>query len=107
MGKKLSIPTCPSCHNELRLKHSFSFWNPWNFPCPHCKVPLEASRIQKYIAFAVIPVGLLFAGIGIALERGGAWGPAGSLAFFALVVPLVVAGALVSWRHTRFTLKGK
>lgn len=99
------LPSCPGCGRAIEWKHSFSFWNPWTFPCPHCKVPLEASRIQKAIAIAMVPVGLLLAGIPIALEELGVWRAGHSLAFFAIVAPLLVVGAWASWRHTRFTLK--
>ena len=102
---KGAMPICPGCGNPLRWKDSFSFWNPWNFPCPHCKVSLEASRIQKSIAFAVVPAGFLLAGIAILFEEHGLWQTAGGLAFFSIVVLLIVIGALLSWRHTRFTIK--
>jgi membrane protein YdbS with pleckstrin-like domain len=99
------MPTCPNCRRELGWRQSFSFWNPWNFPCPHCEVTLEASRIQKYIAIAVVPVGMLLAGVTTYFQKRGIWQTSESLLFFALVVPPLVAGALVSWRHTQFTIK--
>ena len=99
------MPTCPNCRRELGWRQSFSFWNPWNFPCPHCEVTLEASRIQKYIAIAVVPVGMLLAGVTTYFQKSGVWQTAESLIFFALVAPLLVAGALVSWRYTQFTVK--
>ena len=99
------MPTCPACKNQLGWKHSFSFWNPWNYPCPHCKVPLEASRIQKCIAYAVVPAGLLIAAVPIIFERSGMWKTQDSLLFFAILVPLIVIGALASWPLTTFTVK--
>ena len=99
------MPTCPNCGKELGWKHSFSFWNPWNFSCPHCKVALEASRIQKYIAYAVVPVGVLLGGVVTYFQKQGSWQTAESLTFFGLVVPLLIVGALLSWRHTRFTVR--
>ena len=103
MGR--SAPTCPACGREIKWKHSFALWNPWNFPCPHCQVPLEASRIQKAFAFAAIPVGLLLAGIAIYFEKQGLWGTRESLMFFAIVVPILIAGTWASWSYTSFTAK--
>jgi hypothetical protein len=103
----MALPVCPGCGGTIGWKHSFTFWNPWHFPCPHCAAPLEASRIQKYIALAVVPLGVLLAGASIVLERIGVWGTTGSLIYFAIIVPLLVAGALASWPHTRFTVKSR
>ena len=103
----MSLPTCPSCGKHIEWKHSFTFWNPWNFPCPHCKVSLEASKIQKYITLAVVPVGLLLAAVPIVLEEAGVWGTKHSLVFFAFVVPALLVGARASWPHTRFTERTK
>ena len=99
-------PVCPACSQKLRWRDSFSFWNPWNFPCPRCKTPLEASRIQKMFALATIPLGLLVAGVAIFFLKNGAWHTRESLVFFGVVAQVLVAGAWASWWHTRFKVKG-
>lgn len=98
-------PVCPACSKAIGLRHSAAFWNPWNFPCPHCKAPLEASRIQKGIAFAVVPLGAILAAVPVMMERQGVWGHRGSIAYFAIVVPVIIAGAVASWSRTTFTLR--
>jgi endogenous inhibitor of DNA gyrase (YacG/DUF329 family) len=100
-----SMPSCPGCGKSLQWKHSFYFWNPWSFPCPYCGKLLEASRGQKVFAIAVVPLGVLLAGIPVLMERQGVWGTTGSLVFFAIVAPVLIAGAIASWPRTRFTLK--
>jgi hypothetical protein len=102
-----AVPTCPACGKEIRWHHSFSLWNPWNYPCPHCKVPLEASRIQKYMVYAMVPVGALVAAVPIFLEELGVWRAAESLMYFAVVVPLLLIGAAATWPYTRFIRKGE
>ena len=99
------MPTCPACGKEIEWKHSFSLWNPWDFPCPHCKTRLEASRVQKYMAYAVVPGGLLLAAVPISLERAGIWHTTESLMFFVILVPLLLVGAAASWKHTRFIVR--
>jgi hypothetical protein len=102
-----AVPTCPACGKEIRWKHSFSLWNPWNYPCPHCKVALEASRIQKYMAYAMVPLGALLAAVPIFLEKRGIWQTGESLMFFAIVIPLLLIGAAATWPYTRFTARKK
>jgi hypothetical protein len=104
---EMSTPSCPICGERIEWKHSFSLWNPWNYPCPHCKVSLEGSKIQKYIALAVIPVGLLLAAVPIVLEQAGVWSTKHSFLFFAIVVPVLLIGARASWPYTRFTERTK
>jgi hypothetical protein len=91
-----ALPTCPACQATLGWKESYSFWNPWNYPCPHCHVALEASRIQKGMAYAVVPAGMLLATILLVFE---------GIAFLAIVVPLIVVAAGASWLFTTFTVK--
>src|SRR5215212_8703377 len=101
----MPVPTCPVCGKEIGWKHSATFWNPWNYPCPHCRAALEASKIQKYIAMAVIPVGLLIAIVPISLEELGVWGTAHSLLYFAVVVAVLSIGAWASWSCTHFSAR--
>lgn len=100
-----AMPTCPACSRTLGLRHSATFWNPWNFPCPHCKTRLEASRIQKAIAFAVVPLGALLALVPVLLEKEGIWGHRESIVYFAIVIPVVIAAAVASWPRTTFTVR--
>ena len=101
----MPMPTCPACGRVFGWKECFTFWNPWDSPCPHCGARLEASRHQKYFAYAVIPLGAFLAAVPLLLEAQGVWSKHQSLAFFAVVVPFLLAGALASWRYTRFTVK--
>ena len=94
------MPVCPSCGKALGWRDISSFWNPWNYPCPHCKVVLEASPIQKRIALATVPAGIGIACVAIYFRKS-------SLAFLAVVVVFLVVGALMSWPRTTFKVKGK
>ena len=98
-------PICPSCRNEIEWKQSFTFWNPWSYPCPHCKTLLEASRVQKYIAIAVVPVGLVLATAAILLGKLEVWGTNHTVVYFLVAVSLLVVGARASWSLTRFNTK--
>ena len=102
---RTAVPHCPACLEKIQWRHSFSLWNPWNFPCPHCKVPLEASRVQKTMVVAMVPTGLLLAGVAIFFKQRGIWHTRESLAFFGIVVPALIVGAWVSWAFTRFKVK--
>ena len=106
-SQPVSAPLCPSCNAAIRLRDSFTFWNPWRYPCPHCGAVLEASSIQKGMVLAAGPVGLLVAAGAIYLRQhfkvGNAW-----LALYLLItVGVVTCGALASWSRTRFKVKEK
>ena len=96
--KRVTLPACPACRRTLGWKDSFSFWNPWDYPCPHCKVSLEASRIQKLMAFAVVPAGVLLAAIPLLFD---------SVVYLAIVIPVIVVAAASSWLFTKFKVKVK
>ena len=105
MKQPAQMPQCPSCHQRLGWKESFTFWNPWKYDCPHCRQPLEASRIQKVFAFATVPAGIALAAIPIACQEMGLWHQQQSLVYFAVVLPMLIAAALLSWPMTRFKIK--
>ena len=98
MPRSGALPTCPACQATLGWKDSFSFWNPWSYPCPHCKVALEASRAQKILAYAVIPAGVLLAGIAVLFD---------SAVYLAVAIAVIVPAAASSWLFTTFTVKRK
>jgi CXXC-20-CXXC protein len=102
----VSNPRCPACGKDLEWKHSMSFWNPWDFPCPHCRARLEASRIQKIIAMAVIPGGVLLAAVFLFLQRQLGVSRGVLIATLVVIVASLMVGTRVSWRRTSFTLRG-
>ena len=102
----MPAPACPGCGKAIEWRHSFTFWNPWNYPCPHCGIALEASKVQKRIACAVVPVGILIALGALALQRLGFWSKPIGIAYVALAVVILMVGVRVSWSHTRFTKRG-
>ena len=103
----MPAPTCPACAKAIEWRHSFTFWNPWNYPCPHCGAALEACKVQKGIAFAVIPGGALMAVGALALQRVGFWSNAIGILYILVVVTLLIVGIRVSWSHTRFALRDR
>jgi hypothetical protein len=101
----MAAPVCPSCGKTISLREASSFWNPWNYACPHCSVVLEASGIQKAIALAVVPVGVLIAVALSWMKQRGAWETRALLFVLAIIAAVLVAGAIASWRITQFAIK--
>jgi CXXC-20-CXXC protein len=107
MKRVAAMPACPSCTKTLTWKDASTFWNPWSYPCPHCRTVLEASRIQKVIAVAVVPCGLLLAMSVLWIEKLEMWQQGALLGFIVFVAISLFVGALISWRHTTFTIKSR
>jgi len=105
MKRVAAMPACPSCARTLTWKNASTFWNPWSYPCPHCGTVLEASRIQKVIALTVVPGGVLLAMSVLWIEKLEMWQQRALLCFIVFVAVSLVVGALISWRHTTFTIK--
>ena len=101
----MPMPGCPACGKQLGWKECSTFWNPWDSPCPHCKARLEASRHQKYLVYAMVPVGAFLAALPLLLEAHGVWEKRQSIAFFAIVVPCMIGGVLVTWTRTTFKVR--
>jgi CXXC-20-CXXC protein len=102
----MANPRCPACGKDIEWKHSLSFWNPWDFACPHCRTRLEASRIQKNIAMAVIPGGVLLAAAFLFLQRQLGFSRVALIVILIMIVASLMVGARVSWRRTSFTPRG-
>ena len=105
MTREAATPACPSCARAFTWKDSSTFWNPWNVPGPYCGAALEASRNQKIIAAAVVPGGVLLATTVLWIEKLGAWQQRALVGLLVFVAVSLFAGALLSWRHTSFTIK--
>jgi hypothetical protein len=99
----MPTPVCPCCAQNIEWRHSLMFWNPWDYSCPHCQRRLEASRIQKIIAMAVIPGGAALALLFHLLKQQFGVTKSGLLALLGVVCVLLVVGARWSWNHTTFS----
>jgi hypothetical protein len=100
-----NTPSCPNCGKHFGIKECSTFWNPWQYACPQCGVALEASGVQKAVALAVVPAGILLAALLSWLEERGGWEPRALLFVLAIMAAVLIAGAIASWRITRFTIK--
>jgi hypothetical protein len=102
----MSAPVCPGCAQPIAWRQSLTFWNPWDYACPHCQQRLVASRVQRYIAYGVIPGGAVLALLFLFLQQQLGFSKPQLLVCLGALCVLLVAGARWSWHHTRFEKRG-
>jgi len=107
VSKAAAVPKCPACNGQFRWRDGLRLWNPWNYLCPFCGTPLEASKLQKTLVLCSVPLGIALAAIPIYFEEMGKWHTKDSWLFVLVIVALLTVSAIVSWPLIRFKVKSK